>query len=285
MDWRSIKKIDAHVHVLPPERLRLFKAQPEDPWSHAGIDEYLRVMDEYNVERALLMPANDGRLYCSCADDTNRWLGDIQRQYPGRFFAFADVLREGAYFFEDTPDVLENAVRRYGLKGLKLHPSNLAIDADSLELVPVLRKAAELGVPVAVHSYPCRVGFHDNCAPDRINRVIQIFPDVTFITAHMGGMKWQDAINGCGYVDISAVLPELVRLYGIEQTNRILRRFGTDRLIFATDYPDVRFTKPDEVYETYCDILNRMDFTQQEAEQIAYGNIARILGIDGPLDT
>ena len=64
----------------------------------------------------------------------------------------------------------------------------------------------------------------------------------------MGRMKWQDAISGCGYVDISAVLLELVELYSIEQTNRILRRFGVDRLIFATDYPDVRFTTPEKIY-------------------------------------
>lgn len=279
MDWKKIKKIDAHIHILPPERLCLWKESPEDAWAHADIDEYLQIMDTYHVECALLMPANDGRLYYEDVDRTNKWLGEIQTQYPGKFYAFADILKEGAYFYEDTPYVLEHAVRECGLKGLKIHPSNLNLNADSLEMVPVLRKAAELHVPVAVHSYPCRVGFHDDCAPDRINKMIQIFPDVTFITAHMGGMKWQDAINGCGYVDISAVLPELVELYGIEQTNRILRRFGADRLIFATDYPDVRFAKTENIYKTYCDILNQMDFTEAEAEKIAYGNIAKIIGI------
>ncbi len=280
MDWRKIPKIDAHIHILPPDRLNLFRQSPENPWAHADIDEFLRIMDMYNVKKAILMPINDGRTYYSDADQTNRWLGEIQKQYPGKFYAFADVLKEGSYFYEDTPYILEQAVREYGLKGLKLHPSNLNLDADSLEMVPVLRKAAELGVPVTVHAYPCQVGFHDNCAPDKINKMIRIFPDVTFITAHMGGMKWQDAVTGCGFVDISAVLPEFMNLYGIEQTNRILRRFGADRLIFATDYPDVRFTKPEEIYETYCDILNQMDFTEEEAEKIAYSNIEKILGIE-----
>ena len=93
----------------------------------------------------------------------------------------------------------------------------------------------------------------------------------------MGGMKWQDAITGCGYVDISAVLPEFVNLYGIKQTNRILRRFGADRLIFAKDYPDVWFATIEEIYDTYCDILNEMDFTEEEVYKIAYGNINKIL--------
>lgn len=280
MDWKKIKKIDAHVHVLPNERLELFKQYPDDPWSHADIEEYLKIMEEYNVEKAILVPTNDGRMYYEHASDTNKWFGEIQKQYPDKFYCFADVLKEGAYFYEDTPYILEEAVREYGLKGLKIHPQNLNLDADSLEMVPVLRKAAELHVPVIVHSNPCRVGFHENSAPDKINKMIQIFPDIDFITAHMGGMKWQDAITGCGYVDISAVLPEFCNLYGIEQTNRILRRFGVNRLIFATDYPDVWFTKPEEVYETYCNLLNQMDFTEEEAKQIAYGNIKKLLHLD-----
>ena len=280
MDWRKIKKIDAHVHILPPEILGLYKEEdPDDPWAHADPEEYLRIMEQYHVERAVLVPNNDGRMYYPGADETNQWLGEMQQKYPDQFWAFADLRKEGSYFMEDSPYVLQEAVEQYGLKGLKIHPSNLQLDADSLEMVPVLRKAAELKVPVAMHANPCRVGFHDNCAPDRINKMIQVFPDLTIITAHMGGMKWQDAVTGCGFVDISAVLPGFVNLYGIEQTNRILRRFGVHRLIFATDYPDVWFVKPQEVYESYCDILNQMDFTEEEAYKIAYGNMAKILGI------
>lgn len=280
MDWRKIKKIDAHVHVLPEHVLSLYQQTPGDPWAHGDIEEYLEIMERYNVEKAVLVPTNDVRMYFEHADDTNRWFGEIQKKYPNKFFCFADVLKEGAYFFEDSPYILEAAVRDYGLKGLKIHPQNLQLDADSLEFVPVYRKAAELHIPVIIHSNPCQVGFHENSAPDKINKMIQVFPDVDFITAHMGGMKWPDAITGCSYVDISCVLPELCSLYGVRQTNRILRRFGVNRLIFATDYPDAWGTEPGELYETYCDLLNQMDFTEEEAEQIAYKNIEKLLRIN-----
>ena len=72
-------------------------------------------------------------------------------------------------------------------------------------------------------------------------------------------------------VDISFVLPELMVLYGTEQTNRILRMFGADRLIFGTDYPERN-------YKSYCDILNKVDFTEEEMTKIAYENINSILG-------
>lgn len=53
--------------------------------------------------------------------------------------------------------------------------------------------------------------------------------------------------------------------------------FGPDQLIFASDYPDNRFLQPEDIYDSYFDILNQMDFTQEEAERITYGNIEKIL--------
>lgn len=217
MSWKEIKKIDAHIHILPEEkRLEFIKYQGEEcTWARADIETYINLMDE-------------------------------------------------------APYELEYAIKELGLHGLKLHPSNLAMDADDLRLVPVLRKAAELKVPVMYHSNPCMMGFHDNCAPDKINKMIMVFPDIQFITAHMGGMKYLDAWSGCTWVDISFVLPEFVELYGMEQTNRILRIFGADRLIFGTDYPE-------REYELYCSILDKMDFTEEEKRKIAYENINSFL--------
>lgn len=100
--------------------------------------------------------------------------------------------------------------------------------------------------------------------------MIKVFPDIQFITAHVGGVKYLDAWSGCTWVDISFVLPEFVKLYGIEQTNRILRMFGAHRLIFGTDYAERN-------YEEYFSILDKMDFTEEEKKKIAYENIESIL--------
>lgn len=272
MSWRTCKKIDAHVHVLPDARAAEFLANegPGAPWSRCGVDDCLRRMDRYGVERALLVPNNDQYLYDQDPNETNRFLGNVVKGHPDRFWAFADVTASGAYFIEQTPCILERAVTEYGLSGLKIHPTNLHMDADDLRLVPVLRKAAELGVPVMFHANPCRLGFHDNCAPDRINRMIQVFPDLDIITAHLGGMKWQDAVSGCTWVDMSYILPKLAELYGIEQTNRILRAFGPDRLLFGTDFPDGD-------YDVYFTLLDQMDFTEEEIEKIAWKNIEKLL--------
>ncbi|WP_425445845.1 amidohydrolase family protein [Dethiothermospora halolimnae] len=273
MDWNKIRKIDGHIHILPEnKRLEFIKYQGEECiWAKADIETYVDLMDKYNIKKAILQPTNDMYMYYS-ARETNEFHSKIIKEYPDRFMAFADINMNGSYILDGAPYELDYAIKELGLHGLKIHPNNLGIDADDLRLVPVLRKAAELDIPVMYHSNPCKTGFHDSCAPDKINKMIKVFPDITFITAHMGGMKYLDAFSGCTWVDISFILPELVMLYGIKQTNRILRMFGADRLIFGTDYPECD-------YKSYGSILNQMDFNEEEIEKISYGNIASIMNI------
>ncbi|MCC8101499.1 MAG: amidohydrolase [Clostridiales bacterium] len=275
MDWKTVKKIDAHVHLVPPETLEWI----DGVWKQADPTVYLELMEKYHVEKALLVPINEGATYYRDCSRTNQWLGSMADRSDGKFIAFADVLPIGGYFYDTAPYSLEQAVTEYGLKGLKLHPSNLGIPIDSLEMVPVVRKACDLHVPVMIHSYPYGRTDFSLCAPDRIHNLSRVFPDGTFIISHLGGCRWQDALEGSEYVDISTFLPELVRIYGIPLANQILREFGAERLIFATDYPQVYGVEPQDIYKTYCDILNQMDFTDEEIEKIAFRNISEILNL------
>ena len=277
MDWKKIRKMDAHVHLLPETTLAWMREEDPECWGKAEEERYLQIMKEYNVHRAVLVPINDCGTFFNDPDETNSWLGGMMKKYPDKFIAFADVVNAGGYFHEMAPYWLEQAVEKFGLRGLKLHPSNLGMDIDCLDMVPLMRKAAELDIPVMIHSYPYGRQNYACCEPAKIHNLAKIFPDVTFIISHMGGYRWMDALGGKEYVDISTFLPELVNLYGIEQANRILRNFGADRLIFATDYPQVYLCKPETIYETYCNILNKMDFTEEECDKIAWGNMAKLL--------
>ena len=128
---------------------------------------------------------------------------------------------------------------------------------------------------MAIHSYPNSES--DRSAAYKIINILEHYPDLTVIVSHMGAYQWEQLLPTSAYVDISAILPDYVRTYGIDKTNEILRMFGVERLIFATDYPDNRFLEPDEIYGSYFDILNQMNFTSEEAEMISYGNIGKIL--------
>ena len=278
VDWRTIKKIDAHIHILPDA---VHEANPdsEDVWVYADLHKYREMMDTLGVEKAVIMPLNDPWLMSMefTIDAVHKNLYDMKRCYPGKFYAFADIDTRNTS--AESVEAIRKAIVEYGLDGIKIHPNNTGIDLDSSYNQPIFAYAQENKIPVAIHSYPTKED--DRSAAYQIVNVLAQYPDLTVIVSHMGAHQWEQLLPTRAYVDVSAILPDYLRTYGIAKTNEILRSFGADRLIFATDYPDSRILEPDEIYGSYFDILNQMDFTIEEAEKIAYGNISEILNNKG----
>ena len=274
VDWKTIKKIDAHIHILPDA---VHEANPdsEDVWVYADLHKYREMMDTLGIEKAVIMPLNDPWLMSMefTIDAVHKNLYDMKQRYPGRFYAFADIdIRNTSI---ESVEAIRKAIVEYGLDGIKIHPNNTGVDLDSAYNHPIFAYAQENKILVAIHSYPNSES--DRSAAYRIVNILEQYPDLTVIVSHMGAHQWKQLLPTRAYVDISAILPDYVRTYGIAKTNEILRKFGADRLLFATDYPDSRILKPDEIYGSYFDILNQMDFTIEEAEKIACGNISEIL--------
>ena len=274
VDWRTIKKIDAHIHILPDA---VHEANPdsEDMWVYADLHKYREMMDTLGIEKAVIMPFNDPWLMSMefTIDAVHMNLYEMKQRYPGKFYTFADI--DPRNISAESVEAIRKAIEEYGLDGIKIHPNNTGIDLDSEYNQAIFAYAQENKIPVAIHSYPNSE--NDRSTAYRIVNVLEEYPDLTVIVSHMGAHQWEQLLPTRAYVDISAILPDYVRTYGTPKTNEILRSFGADRLIFATDYPDSRILEPDEIYGSYFDILNQMDFTIEEAEKIACGNISEIL--------
>lgn len=273
-DWRTLKKIDAHIHILPDA---VHEANPDsdDVWVYADIHKYHSMMDALNIEKAVIMPFNDTMLMSMefTISAVHKNLYDMKKRYPGKFYAFADIDTRNTS--AESAEAICHAIDEYSLDGIKLHPNNTGVALDSEYNQTIFALAQERNIPVAIHSYPNSAD--DPSAAMRIVKMLEQYPKLTVIISHMGAYQWDQLLPAHAYMDISAILPDYVRTYGIKKTNAIMRKFGADRLIFASDYPDNRFLQPEEIYDSYFDILNQMDFTQAEAEMIAYGNIEKIL--------
>ena len=235
VDWRTIRKIDAHVHILPD---CVHEANPdsEDVWVYADLHKYQAMMDELGIEKAVIMPLNDPWLMSMefTIDAVHKNLYEMKQRYPGKFYAFADIDTRNTS--AESVDAIRKAIQEYGLDGIKIHPNNTGVDLDSDYNQPIFAYAQEHGIPVAIHSYPSTPD--DRSAVHRIVKVLDKYPELTVIVSHMGAHQWEQLLSTRAYVDISAILLDYVRTYGLDKTNQILRKFGADRLIFATDYPD-----------------------------------------------
>ncbi len=274
-NWKELKKMDAHIHILPDA---VHEANPnaEDVWRYADLKQYRSMMDELHIEKAIIMPLNDPWLMSMefTVHAVHQNLRAMKNQYPDKFYAFADVDTRNTP--AQSVDAIIQAIDSYGLDGIKIHPNNTGIALDDAYNNPIFTLAQQRHIPIAIHSYPNEE--HDVSATERIVKVAERYPDLKLIVSHMGGFQWARLRSiGC-YVDMSAILPDYVRTFGIAKTNEILRAFGVDRLLFATDYPDNRVLQPDGIYNAYFDMLNQMDFTAEEAERIAYGNTKDLLG-------
>lgn len=274
-NWKAIKKIDAHIHILPDA---VHKANPnsEDAWLCTDLHQYRSMMDDLNIERAIIMPMNDPWLMSMefTVDAVNQNLWAMKNKYPDKFYALADIDTRNTS--AQSVDALIRAIDNYGLDGIKIHPNNTGINLDDEYNNPIFALAQQRKIPIAVHSYPNKED--DVSATERIVKAVERYPDLKLIVSHMGAFQWERLLSvGC-YVDMSAILPDYARTFGITKTNEILRAFGVDRLLFATDYPDNRVLQPDRIYNSYFDILNQMNFTEEEAKRIAYGNAKNLLG-------
>ncbi len=274
VDWRIIKKIDAHIHILPDS---VHEANPDsdDVWVYANLHKYRAMMERLGIEKAVIMPLNDPWLMSMefTVEAVHKNLYEMKQRYSGKCYAFADIDTRNSS--AESVDAIRRAIQEYGLDGIKIHPNNTGVDLNSEYNQAIFAFAQEHRIPVAIHSYPNSES--DRSAAYRVVNVLEQYPNLTVIVSHMGAYQWELLLPTRAYVDFSAILPDYVRTYGVHKTNEILRKFGTDRLIFATDYPDSRILAPEDIYHTYFGILNQMDFTQEEAEMISYGNIEKIL--------
>ena len=274
VDWRTIKKIDSHIHILP-DCVHDANPDSEDVWVYADLHKYRTIMDGRGIEKAVIMPFNDPWLMSMefTIDAVHKNLYEMKQRYPGKFYAFADIDTRNTSI--ESVEAIHKAIEEYGLDGIKIHPNNTGVDLDSSYNQPIFAYAQENKIPVAIHSYPAEKD--DRSAAYRIVNILGQYPELTVVVSHMGVYQWEQLLPTRAYVDISAILPDYVRTYGITKTNEILRKFGADRLIFATDYPDSRILKPEEIYDSYFGVLNQMGFTIEETEKIAYRNMENLL--------
>lgn len=129
VDWRTIKKIDAHIHILPDA---VHEANPdsEDVWVYADLHKYQSMMDKLRVEKAVVMPLNDPWLMSMefTVDAVHKNLYEMKRQYPGKFYAFADI--DTRNMPAESVDAIRKAIDEYGLDGIKIHPNNTGFVLD-----------------------------------------------------------------------------------------------------------------------------------------------------------
>lgn len=156
--------------------------------------------------------------------------------------------------YENWHDEL-GRIARAGLKGIKIHPFYQDVNIDDPRFLRILERAGELGLIVVMHA-GCDIGFPGvvRCSPQMTLNAIRQVGDVPLVLAHMGG--WRNWDEVCALLCDTSVrldtafslgqIPPLEEGYYTEEELQLLtdeafclmvRLFGSERILFATDSP------------------------------------------------
>lgn len=197
----------------------------------------------------------------------NSFISEEVRSHPDIFTGFGTLHPDS----EDLESDIDELVA-LGLKGVKLHPDfqQFALNSDKAYRIGEALRGRDL--PILVHCGDPRYEFSN---PDQFKPFLELFPDITVIGAHFGGWSMfdeaADKLAGTDnlYVDCSSSL----YLLEPDEALKLIRRFGADRVLWATDYP---------MWEAKAEMarFKKIGLTTREEELILYENAARLLKID-----
>ncbi len=226
------------------------------------------------VDKAILFPIAADTPHVKRT--SNEFVHECCERYPDQLVGFASVNpRESA----EAADMLERDVRAYNLQGLKLHPRFMGFAADDPCVVPVVRRAAELGIPVAIDAYLWKPTPLHTQLPFHIDNLCKQVPEAKVIMCHAGGFRFLDALamvkaNDNLYVDLSLSLLYFRGTPFEDQFMFVLKSMGANRLIYGSDHPQDPLAVTFAMAKT---ILTEHGFTTEEQEQIFGGTVLSLL--------
>ena len=153
------------------------------------------------------------------------------------------------------------------MRGIKLHPDTQGFNTDDKRLFEIF-DYIQGKIPLLIHCGDKRFDFSH---PRRLKNVIENFPHLQVIAAHLGGWSLFDEAfallkNEDCYLDISSTMMFLPQ----EQVEHYIHSYGADRILFGTDYPLWNPVKEVASFKT-------LHLTYGEYEKIAYKNALEIL--------
>jgi len=242
------------------------------------LETFFLQMDVAGIERAVLLPI-DCRRVRKDSVSSNEQVAELCRGSK-RFIGFASVdpLRKSA------ARELENAVRKLGLRGLKLDPALQDFRPNDRKVFPVYEAAGELGIPLVIHTgmswspeTPLERGH-----PLLLEEPIRRFPKLAFVLAHWSwpwvweatalALKYRNVYldTSCLYYDSPKEFYQFVFSKQIPTT--LIERSLRNKIVFGSNYPRVEI-------KNMVHALKSLDLTEGCLNKILKENAERLLGM------
>lgn len=231
--FNNYEIIDAHCHIYP-EKIAYKAVKSTDTFyditsSHLGTAVDLMAVkrdsgvDKFIVQSVATTPRQ--------VKSINEFVAREVLEYSPHLVGLGTLHPHSETMREDVLHLIE-----LGLKGVKLHPDIQNFKIDEERFFHIYEICQEFNLPLLLHTGDYR---YDNSNPNRLIPLLERFKNLTFIGAHFGGWSIYDEASKqlCSYenffVDCSS------SFYALDKSlaKEIIYRYGTDKVLFATDYP------------------------------------------------
>ena len=266
------KVFDIHTHTYPPQisekaitNLNAFYGFVSE--GRGVYDELEEEWKKYNGVGMLLFSVATNAHQVTKVNDYIASLVKKSRENGFLTCGFAGM-------HQDFPD-FESEIDRIesiGLQGVKIHPDIQGVDIDDARMLR-LYEILEGRMPVYFHMGDNRERYRFS-ETDKLVKIKKIFPRLEVVAAHLGGYNaWEEAYKLAElehvWFDTSSALWAMTTEYA----GKLIKRLGTDRVMFGTDYP-VMLPKSD------LDRFFAIDLNEKEREDILCNNALRFLKIN-----
>lgn len=252
-------------------------------------EQAIRKMDEAGIAQSFVVVGGfefDPQAPEEAFERENRTISRVIGRWPGRLVGFAGIHPR----VRDPLGLLRRCHEEWGMRGLKLDPLAGRYYPADPALEPVYRYAADHGLPIVFHSGPRPEDPDSDYAhPRLIAAVLDKFPDLRVVAAHMSFRWWREFCEAArGNVrllcDISAF--QMTAALNKGQFRHVLRRVldvvGSDRVLFGVDGPffDMFLDRREWlslVRTLPYDSGDGLAFREEEIRRIVEGNAGSLL--------
>lgn len=264
--------IDFHTHIFPDKIAaktieHLEKVGGIRAATDGTLNGLLSSMERCGVDLSVILPVATKP---SQFENIQSFAKSINEQYPGKLLSFGGIHPDCADYKKEL-----DTIKELGLPGIKLHPDYQGVMIDDIRFMRIIEYASELGLIILTHA-GVDIGLPEqvHCPPKKMRKVLDEIKPEKMVLAHMGGWSLWDEVYE--YLAGENVWLDTAFIYDYmskEQFMRVVKKHGSDKILFATDSPWSDMAKG-------INWIKGLSLPQSVEENILSGNAKRLLGID-----
>ncbi len=262
----NTKILDFHCHIFPQKIVEkavktIGNFYQVDMTKKGTIEDLITLYDGYGIEKMLV---HSTATTPEQVEPINDFIVEEVHRHK-QLIGFGTMHPD----YEDKEPEFQR-ILECGLQGLKIHPDFQEVNIDDKRMYPIYEMVGDK-VPILFHIGDKRRDFSH---PRRLLRVMQDFPKLRPVAAHLGGYSvWDEVMELFKgkhvWFDTCSAFPFLTN----QKIEKIIKNHGVEKIFFASDYPMW------DVKEEY-DRLLTLDLTSRELEDILYYNAVRFLDMN-----